>query len=622
MGIGIDGGGRGMHSGMIEAWRTAAAVGALLLLALFAPGCGGASGGGSAPAAVSVTTVNGVANLGVVTGGVVKAYRLDGGSKGALLDRYSGTGPAGQFALHITNYSGPMLLELTPDTYATFVDEYTGTKPSLTATVRSVAPAVLADQYANITPLTEIAAAGALQKLATGTDPAQGVMESLAQVGTAFLGGDNPLTRRPDDVSQMASLGTESAHYASVLAGIAGVASHRGKSIATITADFYGQLFPLAGGTGALATTDTDDLYTAMRTAPVVGVVKKQAAWRSQPLASANIAAAHGGRFQYQSLTLAASGNGLEAGSLDLYAAGPVAFYPRDLYSNGAVQTLSASTVVAASYSFASDGSWQWNQVTSAQTVPVHQGGFSSGGQVVAGVLTDNYSSTSHEWIVGVRSGLAPPSLANSDWQWVGIASSGGAWFTLSGNIGLTTSTANTGSFSGGLTPSNTKVKSTFSGRYLVDNYSYIFNIPSGSGGAVPAQFRFYPSEDGTKAVIYFADGNVWGMGVALLASTNAIKLDGAAYHYMAISVLPSSLSTAGKVALLPSGGLFQGRDFTTSPQQIVSKVPFTLRSGASAGLVSVAKGSEAVLSGYISPDGAVMVAEDPGKGIRLLLRQ
>jgi len=183
-------------------------VAAVWTVALFAPGCGGSSGG-SAVTSSSTITVQGVANLGVVSGGVIKAYRLDGGSKGALLDSYSGTGTDGAFSLHITNYQGPMLLELTPDVgnTATFLDEYSGKSSTLVDTIRSVVPAILSDQYANITPLTEIATAGALQKMASGADPAQQVIEALAQVGTAFLGGGDPLTLTPDDLSQAVANG-------------------------------------------------------------------------------------------------------------------------------------------------------------------------------------------------------------------------------------------------------------------------------------------------------------------------------------------------------------------------------------------------------------------------------
>lgn len=68
----------------------------LLVIVWFAPGCGGSGSSSSGPVSSSTVTVNGVANLGVVRGGVVKAYRLDGGSKGALLDSYAATDIYGQ----------------------------------------------------------------------------------------------------------------------------------------------------------------------------------------------------------------------------------------------------------------------------------------------------------------------------------------------------------------------------------------------------------------------------------------------------------------------------------------------------------------------------------------------
>ncbi|RMH51979.1 MAG: hypothetical protein D6682_02935 [Zetaproteobacteria bacterium] len=596
---------------------------AMVALALFAPGCGGGGGGGGSVAGGSTVAVHGVANLGVVQGGVVRAYRLDGGGKGALLDRYSGTGPGGGFTLRISNYQGPMLLELTPGGQgATFLDEYTGTTAALSGTIRAVVPAVVADQYANITPLTEMAAAGALQKIAAGGDPAAGVMEALAQVGSAFLGGGDPLTLIPDDVTLPASGDADRAHYAAVLAGIAGLAHTRGKSIPALAADLYGQLFPV-GGSGALSTTDLNDLYTHMIQAPVTGRVDHRPAVAGRPLGSANIAQAHQGRFEYVTLTLAVGGRRLERGVVDLYTTS-AAMFPRDLYVDGTAQAPASGRVGFDTYSLSADGRWSLDRVTSAVAEPQYQGAFSADGQMVAGVLTDNYSLTEHRLLLGVRHTDAPV-VTSAVWQWVGLEyGAAGALTTFSGNLDVTASSAAAGAFSGGITASDGS-RPTFNGNVVRDSYGFVFTLAKGSA-PVPVRFRFVPSEDGRKALIWFADGTVWGVGVALRRNSVAQPLVGRRYHYVGLAASTSVRSTAGFVHLLPGGGLFSGRDFTTAPQPQRSGVSFTLSMQAAdrVGLraVSLSKGGEAALSGFIAPDGTVVVAEDPGRGIRLLLRQ
>ncbi len=607
----------------MERFSIAIAVLAVVMEAFFLPGCGGSSSsGGGGTTSSSTVTVNGVANLGVVKGGVVSAYRLDGGSKGTLLDRYSGTGPDGTFRLRITNYQGPMLLELAPDANnsATFLDEYSGTMKTLADRVRSVAPAVTADQYANITPLTEMAAAGALQKLAAGTDPVQGVAESLAQVGTAFLGGGDPLTLVPDDLSQVSSKG--SADYAGVLAGIAGLAATRGKSIAALSSDFYGQLFPSSGKAGALRTRDVQDLYTHMTGAPVKGAIRRRAS-AAKPLGSANIAEAHQGRFDYVSLALTAGGKQLEDGTVDLYTTN-AGFSPRDLYTDGTWSAPAKSRVTFDTYTFSADGRWSLNRVASAVATPEHQGVFSADGQMVAGVLTDNYSVRDQRFLVGVRHATSP-ALRSGEWQWVVLEyQTGGSLVTFSGNLSLTAATVGSGSFSGILRSSNSAAATTFNGSIGRDSYGFVFR-PSTAGGVVPSSFAFVPSEDGDKAIVWFADGTVWGLGVALRRNTTRHQFVGRSFHYAELAAsVPRS--TSGMVRILAGKGLFSGRDFTTAPQPKKRNIAFSLMMKAAdkQGMraVSLSRAGEAARTGYIAPDGMAIVAEDPGKGIRLLLRQ
>jgi len=200
---------------------------AVLLLALSACGGGGST---SAPAAATGNIINGTANLGVVANGVITAFKLTNGVKGASLGTAT-TNPDGTFTINVGTYTGPVLLVLSnPNSNATFINEATGTATALptaaaNSTVSSILPSVAANQPAAITPLTDIIATAAVNSAKTGTPTATAVTQASTLVAKAFgLNGIDPLTTIPANLKASAGTGN-AAKYASVLAGIAKVAA-------------------------------------------------------------------------------------------------------------------------------------------------------------------------------------------------------------------------------------------------------------------------------------------------------------------------------------------------------------------------------------------------------------
>lgn len=609
---------------------TAAAV---LIIAAFAPGCGGSSSSNITPAASNTIVVNGVANLGVVKDGVIKAYRLDSGSKGALLDTYAATDIYGQYQLKITNYQGPMLLELTQNAgnSAQFLDEYTGLMKVLPATMRSVVPAAAADQYANITALTEIAALAALQKLAVaGTDPAQGVMEALAEVGTAFLAGDDPLSLRPDDVSQDTYTDTSTSHYASVLAGFSGLAAQNGVTITQLAADFYGQLFPQVGSPYAQASPYTDALYTQMLAVATNAGVKRLPVSKAKPLGIADIVAAHQGGFDVVRLTLNSTNGSddLSIGSMDFYASVAsslaTSLTERAAYRNGVVTT---SAGVVNYYGRAHEnGSWELRSTASQISSLFQQGAMSGDGQWIAGVTTDIYNVTSHNLMLAVAHPATAVAASKmvGDWQWIAVDKNGTTTVTWSGELTLTSSTG----FVGSVTFSNqtSSGRQSISGTVGVDSYAGFLLTNTGLANAfMPTTLHMIPTADANKALIYFADGTNWGVGVALRRNLAVLPLSGHLYHFTALDMVGKQ-STIGTVNLLKSsltGKLYPHSTTLLEPfvtSQSLSTAWPTANSNGSQPITVVQAGKS--LSGYVATDGSVIVAEDLGKGIRVLLRQ
>jgi len=216
-----------MRRGTIKMKKTILGFCAVLLLALSACGGGGST---SAPAVATGNIINGTANLGVVANGVITAFKLTNGVKGASLGTAT-TNPDGTFTINVGTYTGPVLLVLSnPNSNATFINEATGTATALptaaaNSTVSSILPSVAANQPAAITPLTDIIATAAVNSAKTGTPTATAVTQASTLVAKAFgLNGIDPLTTIPANLKASAGTGN-AAKYASVLAGIAKVAA-------------------------------------------------------------------------------------------------------------------------------------------------------------------------------------------------------------------------------------------------------------------------------------------------------------------------------------------------------------------------------------------------------------
>lgn len=199
----------------------------LWLLSLSA--CGGGSTTAVAP--VAGNTINGVANLGVVINGVVTAYKLTNGLRGAQVGTPATTQADGTFAIDVGTYAGPVVLVLSnPNSNATFMDEATGNQTALpvaaaNSTVSSVLSAVAANQSATITPLTDIVAAAAMNSAVNGAVDSTAILNATIFVANAFgLNGVDLLVTQPANLGVSAGTGN-AAKYAGVLAGIAKVAA-------------------------------------------------------------------------------------------------------------------------------------------------------------------------------------------------------------------------------------------------------------------------------------------------------------------------------------------------------------------------------------------------------------
>jgi len=191
-------------------------VGAALLLSLTA--CGG-GGSATTPATAATTITSGVAHLGLVSGGIVRAYKVTNGVKGTQLGTVSTTNAQGGFQIDVGSYVGPILFELTGNGAATkYLDEATGTRitmPNKTV-YRTILPSVPTKPVA-ITPLTEIATYGAL--LNGGTT--QAINDAFTAVKESYAAATTDIAFTiPSDLVGVAGSAAQE-NYASILAMLA-----------------------------------------------------------------------------------------------------------------------------------------------------------------------------------------------------------------------------------------------------------------------------------------------------------------------------------------------------------------------------------------------------------------
>ena len=177
---------------------------------------GGAPGGGGGTTAG--TTVSGVAHLGLVTNGIVTAYKVVNGAKGAQLGQAATTDAQSRFQINIGNYAGPILFELTSNAATKYLDEATGTQISMPQ--KTVYRTILASVPTNpvaITALTEMATYGAL--LNGGT--AQAISDAYALVKDSFASAATDLVYTIPANLASATPGTAAQeNYAAILAAL------------------------------------------------------------------------------------------------------------------------------------------------------------------------------------------------------------------------------------------------------------------------------------------------------------------------------------------------------------------------------------------------------------------
>lgn len=187
---------------------------AALLLVLIAA-CGGNGGSSGGP-----LSLGGKAVLGPISGATVTVYSVAGSSEGIALG--SGvTGSDGSYSVEIESYSGPVIVKVVGGSYT---EESSGTTVVLASNdvLRCLVPNASGSVTANVTPLTEIAAA--LAQASGGFDRTN-VAQANNQVG-AFFGGIDIVGETPLDPTT-ASTGSPTQpqiDYGLILAGISEMA--------------------------------------------------------------------------------------------------------------------------------------------------------------------------------------------------------------------------------------------------------------------------------------------------------------------------------------------------------------------------------------------------------------
>ena len=185
-----------------------------LLLVLIAA-CGGNGGSSGGP-----LSLGGKAVLGPISGATVTVYSVAGSSEGIALG--SGvTGSDGSYSVEIESYSGPVIVKVVGGSYT---EESSGTTVVLASNdvLRCLVPNASGSVTANVTPLTEIAAA--LAQASGGFDRTN-VAQANNQVG-AFFGGIDIVGETPLDPTT-ASTGSPTQpqiDYGLILAGISEMA--------------------------------------------------------------------------------------------------------------------------------------------------------------------------------------------------------------------------------------------------------------------------------------------------------------------------------------------------------------------------------------------------------------
>lgn len=572
-------------------------IGVGLLCCLVLAGCGGGGGGGTTSSPGNI--INGQANLGIVNGGLVTAYKLSGGVKGAALAAAS-TNSKGDFALDVGSYSGPVLLELTNPGGATYLDEAKAAFAPLPGPMRSVLPAVVNGQTVAITPLTEIVAAGAIKKALAGTSDELAINLTRSQVAVAFLAGADPVTTIPDDVSTILSGDAARGRYASVLAAMANVANAAGSDLYTLAAAYAASLFPNATTTGTLASADVTKLQNAaaaFAASPPAGINAPPAA---VPSGNASVVdSMYGNPFFYAYFQSAATSDYLERGSMNfLFPTAQIT--PIQAWENGNVTAAGSS--YQATVSKGADGQWSFSNPYATLT-----GYFSPDGQVFAGATIQ--TGNTHHILVGVRKAATAPTLAGVAGTY-NFIEMGGATFTAEtfhGSVTLDGAGGVSGSAKG------SAVSSPISGSYSIDLDGSI-KIVNGTQTIV-----ILPAENGRYGVFIDTDSRTRyrGLGFAIKQGTAAPVTVGLTYRYAGFYSINGVSQSQDGLVTITGGYTGKGsRKVNNGGAVSTQALSFAFSQPSSTGALTLTDKTPGFinqpLSGWVSADGNLLILELP----------
>jgi|GEM_PF-6929570 len=209
---------------------------------LFLSACGGGGGGGPKTPAPAVNTVSGSATKGVIANGKVDAYAIRNNTvERSQAIASTSTDAAGKYSLNISNYNGPVSVEITPQAGTTMLcDVPTGCQTTQGGTIiafgqpvpltdsnfklRAFVPRVDKTISASITPLTHMAAQYAESQLASG-DAATAIDKANSRVANLFkLDGDLLALTPPDITKANNKASKQENQYAVLAAAFANVA--------------------------------------------------------------------------------------------------------------------------------------------------------------------------------------------------------------------------------------------------------------------------------------------------------------------------------------------------------------------------------------------------------------
>jgi len=213
---------------------------------------------------VSISGVVVVPNLGPVTAVTVTATDL---TTNKVLGSINTANADGSYTIPNAKVKNPIIIKVTGGTY---LDEATGAQKSLpTAGISACLPDPSAVGTVAVTTVTEIATQAALK---SGSVTAASIDAANRNVGSALLGGADPTTTIPVDISKAIPAGATVAekNYARLLAGIAVDASaNSGGDLYSAAQRFANALFDAAGApklsNGGALPADITNLQTAVQ---------------------------------------------------------------------------------------------------------------------------------------------------------------------------------------------------------------------------------------------------------------------------------------------------------------------------------------------------------------------